>query len=278
MSQFTLKLIDPTQVPTPPAGYFSVFVDINDNIAKIKLANGEVHPMGSSEVAVVDPIDVDTPSTGFCTLFTDINDGKLKMKKDDGFTYPIDQDRTKVDSPIDVEVPPAGYGKIFIDPADNIAKIKLSDGLIYGINGLGMGIIEIPVTFFNSGSDYYARFGAINVIKGDIADFVITPAITPTSSDTLVCSKEIISCKANVYLQGITQTGSNRVFASLFGGARSTGGGISFPINFNNPRMSHPLDLGYVAPSDAITMTMNFSGSNPLTNNGSKLIIQYQRQ
>jgi hypothetical protein len=143
--------------------------------------------------------------------------------------------------------------------------------------GDSTGIAEVAVTFVNTGANYFARFGAVNVISGSPSDFSITPAPNPTTSDTLFCTKDIIQCYGSYYFQCISQAGGQRVFASLFGGARSAGGAISFPLSINNARMSHQINLGYVQANAPITSTLNWSGTGTLTNNSSKLIINYKK-
>lgn len=143
--------------------------------------------------------------------------------------------------------------------------------------GDSVGIAEVPVTFVNTGANYYARFGPVSVISGNPADFSITPAPSPTQSDTLVCSKDIIQCYGSYFFQTITQTGGQRIFASLFGGPRSAGGGISAPLNINNARISHQINLGYVQANQPITSTLNWNGLGTLTTNSAKLIINYKK-
>jgi hypothetical protein len=157
----------------------------------------------------------------------------------------------------------------WVDTKTNLIVQELSSG------GTSIGIAEVDVTFVNTGANYFARFGGLNVISGNPADFTITPAPNPTTSDTLTCIKEITQCYGSYYFQCISQPGGQRVFASLFGGPRSAGGAISFPLSINNARMSHQVNLGYVQSNQPITSTLNWSGSGTLTNNSSKLIINY---
>jgi hypothetical protein len=156
-----------------------------------------------------------------------------------------------------------------------ISNLEIQREPFYVPPNLSVGIAEVPVTFLNIGANYYARFGAVNVINGDIADFSIV-AGAPNTSDQLFCTKNVIQCYASYYFQCISQAGGQRVFASLFGGVRSAGGGISFPASMNNARMSHQVNLGYVQANQPISSTLNWSGSGTLTNNSSKLIINYQ--
>ena len=146
-----------------------------------------------------------------------------------------------------------------------------------GGSGDSVGIAEVPVTFVNTGANYFARFGVVDVISGNPADFSITPAPNPTTSDTLFCTKDIIQCYGSYYFQTISQAGGQRIFASLFGGVRSIGGGISAPLGINNARISHQLNLGYVQANQPITSTLNWNGTGTLTNNSSKLIINYKK-
>jgi hypothetical protein len=156
----------------------------------------------------------------------------------------------------------------WVDTKTNLIVQELS-------SGGSIGIAEVDVTFVNTGANYFARFSGLNVISGNLSDFTITPAPNPTTSDTLTCIKEITQCYGSYYFQCISQAGGQRVFASLFGGSRSAGGAISFPLSINNARMSHQVNLGYVQANQPITSTLNWSGTGTLTTNSAKLIINY---
>ena len=138
-----------------------------------------------------------------------------------------------------------------------------------------IGQVVVTVTFVQSGADYYARFSTPIINIGNAADFTIISG-TPTTSDQLICSKTILQCSASYFFQFISQTGANSLSASLFGGVPSaTGGRISVPLSINNARMSHQLDLGYVAPNSPITSSLNWSGVGTVTTNSARLTILY---
>ncbi len=138
------------------------------------------------------------------------------------------------------------------------------------------GIIEVPLTLFQSGANYYGKMNSgFNVLLGDGSDFSITNNVGAVS-DTIKSSSNIITRVGLIYyLQCITQSGSVRAFGSLFGGARATGGAVSPAISVNNFRMPLPMELGYVAPNDNISSQISWNGLGTLTLNSATILIEF---
>jgi hypothetical protein len=145
-----------------------------------------------------------------------------------------------------------------------------------GTGAGGQGLLEVPVTFLQVGTNYFAKMGAIVPLIGDASSFSIVPV--GGGSDQLSSNAKVISrVSINYYLQTISQAGGARAFGSLFGGVRNTGGACSPALGVNNFRMALPLELGYVPVNGIITSNVNWSGAGTLTLNGATLLVEFNQ-
>jgi hypothetical protein len=120
---------------------------------------------------------------------------------------------------------------------------------------------------------YAARYGSIIQVLGPPGDFTITPG-GASQSDKIQSTRLILRASIIWYLQAISQPNSQRVFASMFAGARSAGGATSFSPA-NNSRVALPVEMGAIAPGTDIENTLNWTGAGTLALNGAKLLILY---
>jgi len=134
--------------------------------------------------------------------------------------------------------------------------------------------IEIPVTFFQSGANYFARYGAITILRGNSSSFTIVPGVGAVS-DTITSTSFIFNANIHTFYQTVTQPGGQRIFPSLIAGLRSIGGGQSANAP-NNSRTETQIGLNGIQPGNAISSTINWSGGGTLTINNSVLNITFK--
>jgi len=141
-----------------------------------------------------------------------------------------------------------------------------------------IGIIAVPVTTVITstpgGTTYLGRYGTINQRLGTAGNFTITPGST-TTPDSITTSKTILRVSIIWYLQTITQTGQQRVFATLNAGISGVEGGAQTADSVNNSRMNISVQMCGVQPNSIITNSLDWIGIGPLTNNGSRMYIEY---
>lgn len=138
------------------------------------------------------------------------------------------------------------------------------------------GIIEVPLTLFQSGSNYYAKMGSgFETLLGDSSGFIITQNAGAQGDIIKSTSNVITRIGLIYYLQCITQTGNVRAFGSLFVGARATGGAVSPARSVNNYRLALPMEIGYAAPNTEIQSRISWNGLGTLTLNGATMLIEF---
>jgi hypothetical protein len=147
--------------------------------------------------------------------------------------------------------------------------------IAYPIGGGGSdGLLEVPLTFLQSGTNYFAKMSSIVPLIGNASSFSIIPVVG--GADQLVSNSKIVKrVSVNYYLQIISQPSGARAFGSLFGGARASGGAVGSAIGINNFRMALPIQLGYVPVNGLISSNVNWSGAGTLTLNGATLLVEF---
>lgn len=139
-----------------------------------------------------------------------------------------------------------------------------------------IGVIEVPITLFQSGSTYYGKMASgFTTLLGDGSNFQITQN-AGANNDTIKSTSNIIqNVDLIYYFQCISQGSNRRAFGSLFAGARATGGAVSPAIGQNNFRFPLPMGIGFVAAGDEIRTNISWSGVGVLTLNGATMYIYF---
>lgn len=183
------------------------------------------------------------------------------------------------DDPNKLDTPSEGQVNTMVK-TDGTIWAKFPDGSIQQIGGGSggvVGVVEVPLSLFQSGTNYYAKMASgFDVIRGDATGFEITQQAGALPDLIKSTEKTILRVTLIYYLQCITQTGNRRAFCSLFAGARATGGAVSPAKTVNNFRMACPLYIAAVNVNEEISSTLSWNGAGTLTLNGAKLVIEFE--
>jgi hypothetical protein len=167
-------------------------------------------------------------------------------------------------------------GSVVFEPFANIYWVGYPLPSSGSGGGDEIGIIEVPITLQQNGTTYNGKMSSgFNVLKGDGSNFSI--ATNAFSPDTIKStSNEIIAIDLIYYFQCISQGSNRRAFASLFAGARATGGAASPAVGQNNYRFPLPMTLGYAEPNSDIFTSVSWNGAGVLTLNAATLTIYFK--
>lgn len=134
--------------------------------------------------------------------------------------------------------------------------------------------VEIQVTFFQSGANYYARYGAINVLRGNASGLTIVPGVGAVS-DSISSSSFIFNANIHTMITTILQGAVQRIAPLMLAGARFNVNPQTAGLQANS-QTEIQTGINGIAPGTPITNIINWNGLGALNVNLSILNLTFK--